>query len=138
MFAVREEVEILKEKITELMDRINQLEVENSLLKANASPETLHKLSETVPQREEQQKHLLEQRQQKQHQLQQLLLQQQLQRQQLLMLLQQPKKPKVNANKMVDYQKQILESQIKLDQQFQTQKSVDDKNDQSQMEGAGN
>jgi hypothetical protein len=25
-----------------------------------------------------------------------------------------------------------------LDQQFQTQKSVDDKNDQSQMEGAGN
>lgn len=133
MFAVREEVEILKEKITELMDRINQLEVENSLLKANASPETLHKLSETVPQREEQQKHLLEQRQQKQHQLQQLLLQQQLQRQQLLLLLQQPKKPKI-TNKMVDYQRQILENQMKLDAQFQQPKS-DDKSDQNQMDG---
>ncbi|GAB6021202.1 hypothetical protein CHUAL_003825 [Chamberlinius hualienensis] len=41
MFAVREEVDVLKEKITELMDRINQLEFENTILKAAASPETL-------------------------------------------------------------------------------------------------
>ncbi|XKL61878.1 hypothetical protein PGB90_001711 [Kerria lacca] len=41
MFAVREEVEVLKEKIAELMDRINQLEIENSILKANASQETI-------------------------------------------------------------------------------------------------
>ena len=45
MFAVREEVEVLKEKINELMDRINQLEVENTILKANASQETLSQLS---------------------------------------------------------------------------------------------
>jgi hypothetical protein len=45
MFAVREEVEVLKEKIAELMDRINQLEVENSILKANASQETLSQLT---------------------------------------------------------------------------------------------
>lgn len=44
MFAVREEVEVLKEKIAELMDRINQLEIENSILKANASQETLAQL----------------------------------------------------------------------------------------------
>jgi len=45
MFAVREEVEVLKEKINELMDRINQLEVENTILKANASPDTLSQLT---------------------------------------------------------------------------------------------
>lgn len=45
MFAVREEVEVLKEKIAELMDRINQLEVENTILKANASQDTLSQLS---------------------------------------------------------------------------------------------
>jgi TSC-22/dip/bun family len=45
MFAVREEVEVLKEKINELMDRINQLEVENTILKANATQETLTQLS---------------------------------------------------------------------------------------------
>lgn len=44
MFAVREEVEVLKEKISELMDRINQLEVENSILKANATPDVLQQL----------------------------------------------------------------------------------------------
>jgi regulator of replication initiation timing len=49
MFAVREEVEVLKEKIAELMDRINQLEVENTILKANASQETLTQLSTSVP-----------------------------------------------------------------------------------------
>lgn len=41
MFAVREEVEVLKEKIAELMERISHLEMENSILKANASQETL-------------------------------------------------------------------------------------------------
>lgn len=45
MFAVREEVEVLKEKIAELMDRINQLELENTILKANATQETLTQLS---------------------------------------------------------------------------------------------
>lgn len=44
MFAVREEVEVLKEKIAELMDRINQLELENAFLKANATQETLAQL----------------------------------------------------------------------------------------------
>ncbi|KAG8234737.1 hypothetical protein J437_LFUL000972 [Ladona fulva] len=44
MFAVREEVEVLKEKIAELMERINQLEFENSILKAHASSETLAQL----------------------------------------------------------------------------------------------
>lgn len=45
MFAVREEVEVLKEKISELMDRINQLEYENNILKQNASQETLSQLT---------------------------------------------------------------------------------------------
>ena len=45
MFAVREEVELLKEKIAELMDRINQLEVENTILKANATQEVLSQLT---------------------------------------------------------------------------------------------
>ncbi|XP_052127606.1 TSC22 domain family protein 3 [Frankliniella occidentalis] len=44
MFAVREEVEVLKDKIAELMDRINKLELENSILKANATQETLEQL----------------------------------------------------------------------------------------------
>lgn len=48
MFAVREEVEVLKEKIAELMDRINQLEMENTVLKANASQETLAQLSSSL------------------------------------------------------------------------------------------
>ncbi|XP_011879195.1 PREDICTED: protein bunched, class 2/F/G isoform-like isoform X3 [Vollenhovia emeryi] len=48
MFAVREEVEVLKEKIAELMDRINQLEAENSILKAHATPETLAQLSQST------------------------------------------------------------------------------------------
>lgn len=46
MFAVREEVEVLKEKIAELMDRINQLEAENSILKAHATAEILAQLSQ--------------------------------------------------------------------------------------------
>ncbi|XP_021001343.2 TSC22 domain family protein 2 isoform X2 [Parasteatoda tepidariorum] len=45
MFAVREEVEVLKEKITELLERISQLEHENDILRANASAETLMQLN---------------------------------------------------------------------------------------------
>lgn len=50
MFAVREEVEVLKEKIAELMDRINQLELENTILKAHASQETLAQLGGSAAQ----------------------------------------------------------------------------------------
>ncbi|XP_016421845.1 TSC22 domain family protein 1 isoform X10 [Sinocyclocheilus rhinocerous] len=39
MFAVREEVEVLKEQIKELMERNSQLEQENSVLKNLSSPE---------------------------------------------------------------------------------------------------
>ncbi|XP_045200840.2 protein bunched, class 2/F/G isoform-like isoform X1 [Mercenaria mercenaria] len=46
MFAVREEVEVLKEQIAELIERNNQLEYENGILRAAASPETLAKLSQ--------------------------------------------------------------------------------------------
>ncbi|XP_052104586.1 TSC22 domain family protein 1-like isoform X2 [Mytilus californianus] len=45
MYAVREEVEVLKEQIKELMDKNQQLEYENQILKNSASPETLSKLS---------------------------------------------------------------------------------------------
>ncbi|KAM4559628.1 TSC22 domain family protein 1 [Odontesthes bonariensis] len=41
MYAVREEVEVLKEQIKELMERNTQLEQENNLLKTLASPEQL-------------------------------------------------------------------------------------------------
>jgi len=41
MFAVHEEIELLKEQITALTDRNAQLEYENSFLKERASPETL-------------------------------------------------------------------------------------------------
>ncbi|KFM76143.1 Protein bunched, class 2/F isoform, partial [Stegodyphus mimosarum] len=47
MFAVREEVDVLKEKITELMDRISQLEYENGFLRANASQQTLEQLNQS-------------------------------------------------------------------------------------------
>lgn len=50
MFAVREEVEVLKEKIAELMDRINQLELENTILKAHATQETLAQLGGSTAQ----------------------------------------------------------------------------------------
>ncbi|XP_034038176.1 TSC22 domain family protein 3 isoform X2 [Thalassophryne amazonica] len=43
MYAVREEVEILKEQIKELAEKNNQLERENYLLKNLASPEQLEK-----------------------------------------------------------------------------------------------
>ena len=41
MYAVREEVEVLKEQIKELLERNGQLESENSLLKTLASPEQM-------------------------------------------------------------------------------------------------
>ncbi|XP_077370038.1 TSC22 domain family protein 1 isoform X3 [Festucalex cinctus] len=41
MYAVREEVEVLKEQIKELMERNSQLEQENNLLKTLASPEQM-------------------------------------------------------------------------------------------------
>ncbi|XP_034835083.1 protein bunched, class 2/F/G isoform-like isoform X1 [Maniola hyperantus] len=44
MFAVREEVEVLKERIAELMEKISQLEYENGILRAHASQDTLAQL----------------------------------------------------------------------------------------------
>ncbi|KAI7802055.1 putative TSC22 domain family protein 3-like, partial [Triplophysa rosa] len=49
MYAVREEVEILKEQIKELAEKNNQLERENSLLKNLASPEQLQKFQSRLP-----------------------------------------------------------------------------------------
>jgi len=44
MFAVHEEVELLKEQIKELMVKNAHLEYENGILRANATPETLAQL----------------------------------------------------------------------------------------------
>ncbi|GCB86561.1 hypothetical protein scyTo_0027277, partial [Scyliorhinus torazame] len=44
MYAVREEVEVLKEQIKELIDRNTLLEQENSLLKSLANPDQLSQL----------------------------------------------------------------------------------------------
>ncbi|KAK7138181.1 hypothetical protein R3I94_013722 [Phoxinus phoxinus] len=49
MYAVREEVEVLKEQIKELAEKNNQLERENSLLKNLASPEQLEKFQSRLP-----------------------------------------------------------------------------------------
>jgi hypothetical protein len=49
MYAVREEVEVLKEQIKELMDRMRTIECENKILRAEASPETLAKLPPALP-----------------------------------------------------------------------------------------
>ncbi|CAB1337571.1 unnamed protein product [Coregonus sp. 'balchen'] len=49
MYAVREEVEILKEQIRELAEKNNQLERENNLLKNLASPEQMESFRERVP-----------------------------------------------------------------------------------------
>lgn len=49
MYAVREEVEILKEQIKELAEKNNQLERENNLLKNLASPEQLEKFQSRIP-----------------------------------------------------------------------------------------
>ena len=45
MFAVREEVEVLKEQIKELLEKNTQLEMENNLLKTSATPDTIAKLN---------------------------------------------------------------------------------------------
>lgn len=44
MYAVREEVEVLKEKIGDLEKKIGRLEWENSVLRESAAPEVLAKL----------------------------------------------------------------------------------------------
>uniref|UniRef100_A0A7N5K315 TSC22 domain family protein 3 n=1 Tax=Ailuropoda melanoleuca TaxID=9646 RepID=A0A7N5K315_AILME len=49
MYAVREEVEVLKEQIKELAEKNSQLERENSLLKNLASPEQLQKFRSRLP-----------------------------------------------------------------------------------------
>ncbi|XP_007433625.1 TSC22 domain family protein 3 [Python bivittatus] len=49
MYAVREEVEVLKEQIKELAEKNSQLERENSLLKNLASPEQLQKFRSHLP-----------------------------------------------------------------------------------------
>jgi len=49
MFAVREEVEILKERIKELLEKNQQLEYENGILRADATPEALAKLHAGAP-----------------------------------------------------------------------------------------
>ncbi|XP_051569021.1 TSC22 domain family protein 1-like isoform X1 [Myxocyprinus asiaticus] len=48
MYAVREEVEVLKEQIKELIERNSQLEQENTLLKNLASPEQLAQFQQQV------------------------------------------------------------------------------------------
>ncbi|KAG7252015.1 hypothetical protein CRUP_006927 [Coryphaenoides rupestris] len=48
MFAVREEVEVLKEQIKDLIDRNSQLEQENTLLKTLASPEQIAQFQSQV------------------------------------------------------------------------------------------
>ncbi|XP_032083647.1 TSC22 domain family protein 3 isoform X2 [Thamnophis elegans] len=49
MFAVREEVEVLKEQIKELAEKNSRLERENHLLKNLASPEQLQKFRSHLP-----------------------------------------------------------------------------------------
>lgn len=48
MYAVREEVHILKQKITELTDHISLLEAENTILKTHASPDILAQLNSST------------------------------------------------------------------------------------------
>ena len=50
MYAVREEVDLLKEKINELVERNNRLEFENAFLRQHASPETLESLTASMSQ----------------------------------------------------------------------------------------
>ncbi|NP_001120079.1 TSC22 domain family protein 3 [Xenopus tropicalis] len=52
MYAVREEVEVLKEQIKELVEKNSQLEKENHLLKNLASPEQMKKFQSRLPQDE--------------------------------------------------------------------------------------
>ncbi|XP_032612114.1 TSC22 domain family protein 3-like [Hylobates moloch] len=51
--AVREEVEILKEQILELMEMNSQLECKNTLLKTLASPEQLEKFQSGLSPKEQ-------------------------------------------------------------------------------------
>lgn len=46
MFAVREEVDVLKERIGELMERINHLEYENTVLRKYATQEALQQIQQ--------------------------------------------------------------------------------------------
>ncbi|XP_074658461.1 uncharacterized protein LOC141911361 isoform X2 [Tubulanus polymorphus] len=55
MFAVREEVEVLKEQIKELLEQNAQLEYENNILKTNASSDTLTQLKTPRPAQQQQQ-----------------------------------------------------------------------------------
>ena len=48
MLAVREEVDVLKDRIGELMERINHLEYENTVLRKYATPETLESLQQQM------------------------------------------------------------------------------------------
>jgi len=50
MFAVHEEVELLKVKIKDLMVKNSRLEYENSLLRVSADPEMLSSLDSHFPQ----------------------------------------------------------------------------------------
>ncbi|XP_053552381.1 TSC22 domain family protein 3 [Bombina bombina] len=49
MYAVREEVEVLKEQIKDLVEKNSQLEKENCLLKNLASPEQMKKFQSRLP-----------------------------------------------------------------------------------------
>ncbi|XP_068105777.1 TSC22 domain family protein 3 isoform X1 [Hyperolius riggenbachi] len=49
MYAVREEVEVLKEQIKELVEKNSQLEKENCLLKNLASPEQMKRFKSRLP-----------------------------------------------------------------------------------------
>ncbi|XP_073456687.1 TSC22 domain family protein 1-like isoform X2 [Aquarana catesbeiana] len=49
MYAVREEVEVLKEQIKELVEKNSQLERENCLLKNLASPEQMQRFQSRLP-----------------------------------------------------------------------------------------
>nr|CAD7570526.1 unnamed protein product [Timema californicum] len=48
MYAVREEVVVLKEKIAELMERTSQLEYENNILRTGVNQETLDQLNSSI------------------------------------------------------------------------------------------
>ena len=49
MYAVREEVDVLREQIKELLEKNSQLEWENQILRQHASPETLAQLAQPRP-----------------------------------------------------------------------------------------
>ena len=49
MYAVREEVDVLKEQIQELRDKNAQLEYENKFLRSAADPATIEQLKATQP-----------------------------------------------------------------------------------------